>query len=90
MKLSQKTKSRLSIGIPIVASAVFGSYFLQFLFETKFKVQDINKQEIDTMENSNIKKRREKINLQKVYFDLYKDGEKDWDYKRLPRPPGQE
>ena len=72
-----KLKNHQKIGIPIIGITIIGSYLLSIIYSFKLETKNIKKDLGIT--------KREKFDLQKVYFDLMKKDLNDWDYKPLNR-----
>ena len=72
-----KLKSHQKIGLPIIGITLAGSYLLSIIYSFKLEVKNEKKDLRIT--------KREKFDLQKVYFDLMKKDLDDWDYKPLNR-----
>ena len=77
MPLFFSMKSHLKIGLPIIATTLVGSYLMSVILKFKLDIKNEKKDLRIT--------KREKFDLQKVYFDLMKKDLDDWDYKPLNR-----
>jgi hypothetical protein len=82
--------AHLKIGLPLIFSAILGSFGLQFMLQSRYDYEDQKKEHLNKKKLLGTDK-RESFDIRKAYFDLTKNKDlDDWDFVRVPRPKGEE
>ncbi|KAI8813498.1 cytochrome c oxidase assembly protein COX16 [Cladochytrium replicatum] len=89
-RLSNGSKSFLTVGVPFLSFMVVASYALTAFTQIKYDVSDKRRKRISEAEMLELEANRKPFNIQEEYWKLTTNSKvDDWDYVRVPRPKGQ-